>query len=361
MALSVTQKRSSLPHARAALAKGTLTVGFIGGSITETRTMYRSYSDHVINGLSASFPEARVIYQNAGIGATESTLGAFRVQGDLVDKKCDLIFVEFAVNDAGMESALRMETREGLVRQILKTGTCDVVFVYTYCQDMYEDMVAGRVPPSIADFETLAEHYGISSVWMGLHALNSVRQGVLRWEEWLPDQLHPNVAGSRFYAAPVLDFVIEELKGNDPTPCTFPAPLSAHPWEKVRCIPLRELTWKNPWMLRCVRHHSAYEETLYTSAIEAELTIPFEGTGIFLGMMCGTAAAAFDYRIDGGEWQPHNFERLDWMLESSWFHSITLAKDLPNGQHTLELRTKHANTPDAKGTRTHIALVGVFE
>ena len=140
-----------------------------------------------------------------------STLGAFRVKKDIIDQECDLVFVEYAVNDADLESKLRMETREGLVRQLLENDNCDVVFVYTYIQTMYEDMVADKIPQTIADFEKIADYYNISSVWMGLHAMNKVREGVLRWEEWLPDGLHPNVGGSRFYAEPVMDFVIKEL------------------------------------------------------------------------------------------------------------------------------------------------------
>lgn len=359
MAWEVTKKRSSLPHARAALQNGTLTVGFIGGSITETRDMYRSYSDHVSNGIAAAFPDARIIFQNAGIGATGSSLGAFRVKQDIIDKGCDLLFIEYAVNDNGTEANRRMAAREGLLRQVLKQNNCDVVFVYTFCQEMYEDIEKGIVPKSIEDFETLADHYNISSVWMALHALNCVNNGILRWEEWLPDKIHPNVAGSRFYAEPVLDFVINELKGSDPSSFTFPTSLSPAPWENVHLIPLRDIQWKNPWKLRCVNHRAGYEEFLDTSAVGAELTIPFNGTGIFVGFICGMTSSAIEYRVDNGEWQISDFVRYEWMLENNYYRAVLLANDLASGEHTLTLRTKHK--PDDAGTRTDIALVGVFE
>lgn len=361
MAFQVTQRRSSLPRARAALQKGSLNIGFIGGSITESKDMYRSYSDHTANGIAAAFPEARITFRCAGIGATESTLGAFRVKQDIIDAGCDLLFVEFAVNDIGKESALRLASREGLLRQVLATDTCDVVFVYTYCQDMYDEMMADKMPPTIAEFEELAEHYHISSVWMGLNALNHVKKGVLRWEEWLPDGLHPNVGGSRYYADPVIALTVQELHSDSTDSFVMPQPLSPEPWEHIHTIPLTDLAWKNPWKLRVIDYRTAVETFLDTSAVDAHLEIPFDGTGLFLGFVAGMCAAFFDYRIDGGEWQPHSFNRHEWMDDNNWYHSEVFAQHLPNGHHTFELRTKHSGDPTARGTRTDLALVGVFE
>ncbi|HEX2948401.1 MAG TPA: hypothetical protein VHV83_02335, partial [Armatimonadota bacterium] len=62
---------------------------------------------------------------------------------------------------------------------------------------------AGQMPASIREFEELADHYGIPSVWMGLHAFNDVKAGRMRWEEWLPDGLHPQDRGSYSYAQSV--------------------------------------------------------------------------------------------------------------------------------------------------------------
>ena len=51
----------------------------------------------------------------------------------------------------------------------------------------------------------------IGSVWMGLHALREVRRGLLTWEEWLPDGLHPENRGSLVYAHSVTAFLAEAL------------------------------------------------------------------------------------------------------------------------------------------------------
>ncbi|HEX2950404.1 MAG TPA: SGNH/GDSL hydrolase family protein, partial [Armatimonadota bacterium] len=194
--------RSGLQRTRAKLAQGTLTIGYIGGSITDGRAVH-NWPYPVTGWFADRFPTVRICEENAAIGATGSPLAAFRAQHDLIDRNCDLVFVEYAVNDNGLPSDERRRTREGLLRQLLAGEGRDIIIVYTYCQDMYADMVAGQIPVSIREFEELADHYGIPSVWMGLHAFNDVKAGRMRWEEWLPDGLHPQDRGSYSYAQSV--------------------------------------------------------------------------------------------------------------------------------------------------------------
>jgi lysophospholipase L1-like esterase len=181
------------------LADGGLTVGFIGGSITDARPGH-NWPDHVVPWLVDQFPEARVCVENAAIGATGSDLAVFRAERDLLAADCDLVFVEFAVNDGGAATERRNRSREGLLRKLLADSDRDVVLAYTFSHIMYDDTVAGRVHPSIAEFEALAEHYQLPSVWMGLHAIDEVARGLMSWDAWLPDGLHPTHLGSRSYA-----------------------------------------------------------------------------------------------------------------------------------------------------------------
>ena len=65
-------RRASLPHARRALAGGKLTVGFIGGSITESGS-FRSYSDQVVNGIASAYPDAKIIFGKPRPSASAAT------------------------------------------------------------------------------------------------------------------------------------------------------------------------------------------------------------------------------------------------------------------------------------------------
>ena len=116
------------------------------------------------------------------------------------------MFVEYAVNDHSVDKEERMRTREGLIRKLLAAGI-DVVLVYTFFSEMYDRDNPDKLPHSIEDFEVLAEHYQISSVYMAQPVYQMVRSDRLQWNMWLPDGTHPGALGSYLYASAVYDFL----------------------------------------------------------------------------------------------------------------------------------------------------------
>lgn len=359
MATEIVNIRVALRHTIDKLTKGDLTVGFIGGSITDGRPGH-NWPEPVARWLVETYPQARIAVENAGIGATGSDLAAFRAKRDLIDTGCDLVFVEFAVNDNDTPTERRNKTREGLLRQLLADGRRDVVLVYTYCQEMYDDMMAEGVPPSIAEFEALAEHYGLSSVWMGRHALDEVKLGRLRWEEWLPDGLHPTHRGSLSYGDSVIGFLRQALAlGTDAAAASLPAPLHAGHWQHVRFVPFEDMRTEGPWMIRRWVNLQWIDRALTTAAVGAKLSFAFEGTTLALAFDFGKRSAEFRYRIDGGAWTTSTRERPDWCGDGGWLKLEVLAEGLAAGRHEFELEVVHGGRPDCAGTNFDLAFAGV--
>jgi hypothetical protein len=358
--LPVYQTRGGLARTRAKLAAGgPLTVGFLGGSITDGRVPY-NWPEPVVAWLVETFPGVRVAVENAAIGATGSELGVFNAGPHILAHDCDLVFVEYAVNDAGEVPVKRARTREGLLRKLLRDSDRDVLLVYTYGQNMYDDMIAGRVPASIADFETLGAHYGLSSVWMGLHALEEVKAGRMRWEEWLPDGLHPQFRGSFSYGTAVTTWLARELL-DTPAPArpALPAPLDPRCWADAHALPLAEIATTGPWHLRRWPGLKWIDQVLETHAPGARLAFDFTGRGVTLGFDFGRLSSEFRWRIDGGDWQTSQRDRPDWCGNDGWLRLSTLADDLPDARHTCELEVIHGNATNCNGTTCRLALVGV--
>lgn len=359
----VIRPRGALDRTRAALAGGRLTVGFLGGSISAPGP---SWPGPLVAWLADTFPGVRLAVENAAIGATGSELAAVRVQSEILDRGCDLVFVEYAVNDFGTPAARRARTREGLLRQLLRVGTCDVVVVYTYSPDLQTDMFAGRVPASIADFEQLAEHYGLSSVWMGLQGLREVRRGLMRWEEWLPDGLHPTERGSLCYAQAVMAFLAEGLAKGGPAagasrPPQRPAALVPGAWERVRLLPLATLNWTGPWTLRRWTSCPGITQVLMTVAPGAGLRVDFAGRGLLLAFDFGKASGEIRYRLDGGAWEESQRDCPSWAGEAGWLRPLVITEDLAPGPHRFELETLPGPGSAGRGSRTALGLVGVIE
>jgi hypothetical protein len=359
----VLRHRRPLTRARAAAAAGRLSVGFLGGSITAPKTGTR-WPEPFTGWLAARLPEVRLIVENAALGATGSDLAAFRAQPEVIARGCDLVFVEYAVNDFGTPTSRRNRTREGVLRQLIASGA-DVVLVYTFSAEMLPDMQAGRVPSSIAEFEALAEHYGLGSVWMGLHAWSEVGRGLMTWSEWLPDGLHPEERGSLSYAQSVIAFCAAEWGQASPAAAwlgrpALPPPLHGGAWEKTSALDLDTPTLTGPWTLRRWFTCLGMDRALTTSVPGARLLCEFEGRGLVVGFDFGRLASEVRYRVDGGEWQQTTRDRPDWCGDSGWYRPTVVADDLPPGRHTFELETLDVSVPRGRGTVTTIGLLGVI-
>jgi lysophospholipase L1-like esterase len=375
--MEIYQNRSGLSRVKEKLKHGALTIGYIGGSITQHgRTQY-NWPEPVSRWFVQQFPNARISVENAAIGATGSDLALFRAEADLINRDCDLVFIEYAVNDNSTPTERRMRSREGLIRKLLTDGRSDLVIVYTYCQDMYEPMSRGEVPSSIADFEKLVEHYGISSVWMGLNAWNEVQAGLMIWDEWLPDGLHPTHRGSLSYGQSVIGLLERELRTEDDQvgggyttasvnvgtrTTSLPEPYNPHHYQFAELHPIEDVQLEGPWTyMRSNTVLPWVDRLLCTSAIGAKLVFSFRGRGLALAFDFGKKASEFKYRLDDGEWVTSNRERPDWCQDGGWFQIYWIAEDLEEGTHHIELEVVHGNRSDCKGTNFHLGLIGVVK
>jgi hypothetical protein len=332
----------------------------MGGSITSQHTGTRWPEAFIASWLQAH-PGLRLEVENVAIGATGSDLGVFMPNLEPRLAGCDLIFVEYSVNDQGVPADRRRRSREGLLRRLLGLG-CDLVLVHTYCPEMREDMEQGQVPASVADFELLADYYDVGSVWVGLHAFRAALAGTLRWEDWLPDGLHPETHGSLAYAEPLFRFVhsafgTTDLDGELRPPLS--PPLDPRCWQSASILPLARVETTGPWSLRRWQTCQGLKQALHSTATGARLGFSFEGFGCVLGFDFGRLSGEILHRVDGGPWLRTERDRPSWCGDRGWLRPLVI--ELPEaGAHRVDLETCHAPLPGGHGSHTTLGLIGIL-
>ena len=159
-------------------AGGAVKIAYFGGSITEMdgwRRLSREW-------LQARYPSASFTEIAASIGGTGSSLGVYRFRQDVLDKNPDLVFVEFATNDAGDSVENIWRNFDGFIRQAWKHNPeIDFVFTYTITQAMEADYAAGKCNRAASAMEQLADYYGIPSIGFGPRVIADVKSGKLVW------------------------------------------------------------------------------------------------------------------------------------------------------------------------------------
>lgn len=182
--------------------KKALTVGYIGGSITNGSGVYDKadcWREKTTAWLKATYPDAAITDINAAIGATGSYYGKNRIDADLLSQKPDLVFIEFVVNDqiegsSFKESAENMET---MVRKCLTANpNMDIVFVYTTTVSL-----GGKSNTWINAFDAVAMYYGIETINVGA----AMKKSGQKLEDLFvkTDKVHPNKAGYAVMATEV--------------------------------------------------------------------------------------------------------------------------------------------------------------
>ena len=338
IAQGVIQARSELSFTQQAIKSGKLTVGFIGGSITDGRPEY-NWPEFVQRWLTYKYPKVFINVENASVGGSGSDLGLFHVDRDIIQRGCDLIFVEYAVNDASMLTSIRMKSREGLIRKLLAQSKADVVFVYTYMHEMFDDMNANKIPVSIAELELLAENYKLNSVWMGKYAFQLWLCGMLRYDQWLPDNLHPRELGSKIYADAVISLLSERLDRvpEMPIQIELEAPVDVDHWEHATHVNLSMVEFDGPWF--AYRSHSlVWADKIYTTNVAgSRIRVQFEGRGIYLISNFGKKSADYFYSIDKQDFQCSQQDYPQWCADIGWMRAQMLAYPVAPGNHMIEI------------------------
>jgi lysophospholipase L1-like esterase len=165
-----------------------IAVGAIGGSITmgaaATKPEHR-FANLTRQWLQQKFPEINVKLYNAGIGATDSKLGAFRLYKDLMVYDPDLVIVEYSINDSANNIAGK--TFEGLIRQLLNSQNQPGIIILAMMNSAGKNVEEKHIPISV--------HYNIPMVSLRKVFEPLIESGEVKPETILADGVHPNDRG----------------------------------------------------------------------------------------------------------------------------------------------------------------------
>lgn len=353
-------------HLQRALAKiagqSEARVAFLGGSITEME----GYRPLVETWLTERFPQTKFTFIRAGISSTCSNTGAFRFQRDVAAHgPVDLLLVEFAVNDdqdAHHDADGCIRGMEGILRQLWQHNPdAGAVMLHFVNPEMLATAQAGGTQLSAKQHESVARHYGVSSIDLPAELADRIKDGTMSWESW--GGTHPGPAGNRHTA----DLVIQVLRAAQAGAAgageaaaagaaeALPEPLLASSFASGAFLPAEAVRPGAGWQMGVPdwdalpgskRERFVRESLYYSEQPGSQLTLEFSGTAVGAYLLAGPDAGRLEVRVDGGEWRTvelyHNY--------SAGLHyprTVMFESELPAGRHVAEVRVsgeKHENS-----------------
>lgn len=319
--------RMGLPRVCAKRAgDGDVTVAFLGGSITEgagasaaDETSWRALTEKYLRKRL----DGRLLRCiNAGVGGTDSTLGAHRLREHVLrEGQVDLLFVEFSVND-GEDREESLRGMEGIVRQCRRLSPAtDLCFIYTGA----EKNLTSLRPFNIAVHEEVAEHYGIPSVNFAAGVYGLIQEGRVEWGDLAPDGYHPNDEGHARFARFLQEYLDAALfAGELPAssgqiPKLLGEPLIAGNYEHAAMLIYEAADYSEHFRIRKLRPNEPLmnwrysTEHVFAEASGASLTFQVEGRGAGMLLLCGPDTGILEYSVNGAPYVAVNpFD--DWCI-----------------------------------------------
>ncbi len=178
-----------------------VTLAYIGGSITQG---YNAGTTEIFAKLSSDYfretyaTTGKVNYVNAGLSGTPSLLGLIRSERDIFEAKPDVVFIEFAVNDA--QDAQNKAAFESLVRKALtQEQEPAVVLLFSVTEDGYTCQ---------SNMQLIGMNYQLPMISVPNALQPEFEAGRMTWKDWADDGSHPNKNGQKLYS----DFIIHYFK-----------------------------------------------------------------------------------------------------------------------------------------------------
>jgi hypothetical protein len=339
--------RGGLPNVFSKIQSGKeVRIAYLGGSITEANNGWR---DLTFKWFREKYPLTTFHEINATIGGTGSDLGVFRMDNDVLVHEPDLVFVEFAVNDFGRSEPEIRKTMEGIVRKTWKKyPSADICFAYTLAENVVETMQKGHYQSSAVAMETIAEHYQIPSVHMGVEVIRLLEAGKLIFtgdpEEhpdkivFTKDKTHPLTrSGHPIYANEVIRFM-QMMEGNAAQkPHSLPAAFEKENWELAQMIPLSQFKLNEKWKAlpasnSISKKFAKFMPVLYQADPGASFTVKFKGKILGVYDVIGPKTGIVEVSADNQE--SREIYRFDQWCDS-YRKNRFFVKDLSDGTHEV--------------------------
>ena len=343
-----------LQHVLAKARRGEpVSIAVIGGSITagaRASTEEHRWGNVVAQWWRETFPNCKVTYTNAGIGATGSNLGCHRAASQLLNHNPDLVGIEFGVNDPNEK--ICAETLEGLVRQVLAMPNNPAVMLLFLTNNAGQNAQEWH--------SKIGNQYGLPMVSFRDAIWPEIAAKRMKWEDVEGDEIHPNDRGHKYCAdffTAVIRKVLDALPADAQLPAIppLPKPLISDVFQFTSMYNAEGITpTKNEgWT---IGDQWPFGKCWNADKPGSVLEFEIEGTAISVSFWrvkkeMGIATVQVD---DKPAQEMDGWFNADWGGYSPW---QLVARDLAPGKHKVRVELLDKKNPGSTGNKFEFLLL----
>ncbi len=351
---------------RKAEAGKDIVVGAVGGSITMgalASEPAKRYINLTSRWFAERYPDIKVRLFNAGIGATDSKFGAFRLNKHLLQYKPDIVIVEYSINDSANDIA--EETFEGIIRQLIINENKPAVIILAMMNAYGKNVEEKHLP--------IAGHYQIPMVSLRAVFEPLLNAGAVEPNSLLADSVHPNDTGHKI-SARLITLLLERAAGSltkKEKPCdTLPEPLYSDNFQNVEFFEAGQIKVlnSNGWLLKShsksaeqpwrLHGRLLFEKVWHTNTPASSLSFEYDSSFLALTYWKEKADMGIvKVYIDGTE-----YAVLDGWGPQQWggyAETDIIGRTLPSGKHSVRIVLTSRKNRESRGNNFELLAVGV--
>jgi len=325
--------------------KDEVNVVFLGGSITEgagaSNRAETCYAALVGKYLKEAYEDKTVNVYNEGVGGTGSDYGLMRLSRDIIVHNPDVVFVEFAVNDGGLDKRVEMESIVRTLNSLDKKPY--IVYLYT----TRKDFVSGK-----AYHAQVADFYGIPQIDLLPDLKAAVDAAGGDTTIYLPDGTHPSDAGYQVYADKIIA-CLETGRFLQYPNVTDEKLMDMSGVADFETLPATEAEASGTW----AEEKANLNRTCMISSTAGDtLTFEFTGNAFGVELILNDAGGKYDIYIDGEYFATRSCYYKGVNYNHCRYGGCNFLLD--NDTHTVEIKVLGEKGDDAaSGCRVGIANV----
>ena len=330
-----------------------LNIVYYGGSVTEGYGVIKDVESwRALSGewFKNTFPSATINTYNAAIGGTGTQLGVLRLETDVIERKPDLVFIEFAMNDmyCGLTKQEAARYLETIIRDIRTANpNCDIVTVLIIDRSTAASYKFPELCPISQGHAEISNAYNIPIIDVGNSIIGVTLAGddsLSNWGNYFlgDNSVHPSKEGYIEYFNCIKEYLTNALLNTNFTGCEktahkMPDAVSDYVFDgdrkTIEGIDLEKMVVKaegfkfdaNETGTGIHTHPGSWKATDITNA---SLTLKFTGTELILWTNL-TNGSSMTYSVDGGVEKIYNFPNLGLK---------PVVSGLEPGEHTLVIK-----------------------
>ncbi len=314
----------------------------------------------VINWLKEKYPGADITEVDASISgsAPGSLFSIYRFSHYVLEKKPDLVFVDFSIDDYRINADMdtMWKVIEGMIRQARKSNPeMDIIFLHSFNPGMEKDYKDNLSPEAVSAYEKIADYYGISSINMSYRIGKMVNEGKIITKatqeeaKQIKDKIiftfnySPTPESNTIYTQVILEGLEKLSKNSKAKIYILPEPFRKDNMERAKLVSISSSIvsmfgeWKkiSPSDINGKNFSKYFEEMWCTDKPGAKITLKFKGTdaGIFTILTPDTGIVRIT--IDGKEMGIKNYMSL-WASHYP-LTAFNIASGLEDKEHTVTI------------------------